>query len=175
MPYLWSAHAMLAPEEGAHILLPPECTEATVAASHSGRIGKYGDHITWPNWTDAQGKRHNLSLVQSPHSDDVAAYSFIRPLSHGACDLHWPKINRTFMLSFPVDVVPFLTVLVGEGLKTDPPFFRSSRARVPRLLAGSMRRRRTHTLVKCPRVGLGSGIWISRHTSPGLRFARKTV
>jgi galactose mutarotase-like enzyme len=123
MPYLWSAHAMLQPEEGARILLPEECRVATVGASHSGRLGKYGDHITWPNWTDAQGRRHDLSIVRSPHMDDVEAYTFAQPLTHGMCALRWPSVNRTLALSFPVDRVPFLTVLVGEGLKSDPRFF----------------------------------------------------
>jgi galactose mutarotase-like enzyme len=123
MPYLWSAHAMLRPEEGARILLPEECREAVVGASQSGRLGKYGDHITWPNWTDAQGRRHDLSMTRSPHSDDVSAYTFARPLAHGMCSLRWPSVNRTLALSFPVETVPFLTVLVGEGLKNDPRFF----------------------------------------------------
>src|SRR5437867_4072540 len=48
MPYLWSAHPMLQPEEGSRILLPAGSQEATVGLSHSGRLGRYGDHISWP-------------------------------------------------------------------------------------------------------------------------------
>ena len=123
MPYLWSAHAMFRPEEGTRILLPEECRTATVGFSHSGRLGKYGDHITWPNWTDSQGAPHNLSVVRSPTTNDVEAYTFPDRLSHGMCGLHWPSIKRTLRISFPVETVPFLTVLVGEGLKSDPRFF----------------------------------------------------
>jgi len=123
MPYLWSAHAMFRPEEGTRILLPEECRIATVGSSHSGRLGKYGDHITWPNWTDSAGVPHNLSVVRSPTTDDVEAYTFSDRLSHGMCGLHWPSIKRTLRMSFPTETVPFLTVLVGEGLKTDPRFF----------------------------------------------------
>jgi galactose mutarotase-like enzyme len=123
MPYLWSAHAMLRPEEGARILLPEQCRVATVGSSHSGRLGKYGDRITWPNWTDAHGVPHDLSKVRSPTTDDVEAYTFADRLSHGMCGLQFPSIKRTLRMSFPVETVPFMTVLVGEGLKTDPRFF----------------------------------------------------
>jgi hypothetical protein len=123
MPYLWSAHAMLRPEEGARILLPGECWIATVGSSHSGRLGKYGDHITWPNWTDSHGVPHDLSKVRSPATDDVEAYTFADRLSHGMCGLQFPSIKRTLRMSFPVETIPFMTVLVGEGLKTDPRFF----------------------------------------------------
>src|SRR5262249_12094251 len=47
MPYLWSAHPMLKPEEGSRIVLPGTPLEATVSLSHSARLGRYGDRITW--------------------------------------------------------------------------------------------------------------------------------
>jgi hypothetical protein len=123
MPYLWSAHAMLRPEQGARILLPQECRTATVGGSHSGRLGKYGDRITWPKWSDSRGQQYDLSLVRSPNTDDVTAYTFSDRLTHGMCGLQLPSIKRTLRITFPVQTVPFMTVLVGEGLKTDPRFF----------------------------------------------------
>ena len=114
---------MLQPEQGARIRLPEEAREATVALSHSGRLGKHGDRITWPNWTDARGRQHDLSTIRSPNTDDVEGYTFARPLTHGVCGLHWPSVNRTLTFFFPVHTVPFLTVLVGEGQKSDPRFF----------------------------------------------------
>jgi hypothetical protein len=123
MPYLWSAHPMLQPEEGSRILLPAGSQEATVGLSHSGRLGRYGDHITWPNWTDSQGRRHDLSVIRSPQTDDVELYTFARPLKNGTCALRWPSIHRTLRISFPIEEAPFLTVVTGEGLKSDPRFF----------------------------------------------------
>jgi hypothetical protein len=123
MPYLWSAHAMFQPEEGGRIVLPEECTQATVIRSHSGRLGKYGDHVAWPHVIDGRGKHHDLSIVRTRETDDVEAYIFARPLTHGKCALTWPSIKRTVALTFPVGEVPFLTILVGEGLKSDPRFF----------------------------------------------------
>ncbi len=123
MPYLWSAHPMLQPEEGSQILLPAGSNEATVGLSHSGRLGSYGDHIRWPRWTDSKGREHDLSVIRSPHTDDVELYTFARPLKQGTCALRWPSVNRTLRFSFPVAEVPFLTVVTGEGLKSDPRFF----------------------------------------------------
>jgi len=81
------------------------------------------DRITWPKWTDAHGTNHDLSVVRSPTTDDVEAYTFSDRLSHGMCGLRWPSIKRMLQISFPVETVTFVTVLVGEGLKTDPRFF----------------------------------------------------
>src|SRR5204862_5188706 len=118
-----SAHPMLQPEEGAQLLLPEECRAASVAASASGRLGGYGDQITWPHWTDARGVRHDLSRVRSPRAQDLDVYYFLRPLAHGFCGLRYPSIGRTLRLTFPAAEVPFLGVLVGEGQRTDPRFF----------------------------------------------------
>ena len=123
MPYLWSSHPMFRPEPGARILLPPECKAATVGLSHGGRLGRYGDRITWPHWTDAQGKAHDLSLLRSGKVDDAEAYYFTEPLSEGWCALELPSLSCQVRLSFPTDRVPFLGVVVGEGLRDDPRFY----------------------------------------------------
>jgi hypothetical protein len=123
MSYLWSAHPMLRPEPGSRILLPEECRTASVGGSHSGRLGKYGDRITWPDWVDSQGRRHDLSVIRASGSDDTEAYYFTKPLTHGWCGLTFPSVSRTLRLSFPVETVPFLGVVLGEGLRTDPRYF----------------------------------------------------
>jgi hypothetical protein len=123
MPYLWAAHPMLGLEERARILLPEECRIANVGNSLSGRLGKYGDQITWPNWTDSGGKRHDLSLIRSAHSNDTEAYYFTTPLASGWCGLMYPSINRTLRIFFPVDTVPFMGVVLAEGVRNDGRFF----------------------------------------------------
>jgi hypothetical protein len=123
MEYLWSSHPMLQPQPGARILLPPECKWATVGLSHSGRLGSYGSHITWPHWTDAQGNTYDLSLIRSGKGDDAEAYYFTQPLSEGWCALELPSPACQLRLSFPTARVPFLGVVVGEGLRDDPRFY----------------------------------------------------
>jgi hypothetical protein len=120
--YLWSSHPMLRPQAGARILLPAECKAATVGLSHSGRLGAYGSRITWPQWTD-RGKTYDLSLLRSGKEDDAEAYYFTQPLSQGWCGLEFPSPSCQLRLSFPTDRVPFLGVVVGEGLRDDPRFY----------------------------------------------------
>jgi hypothetical protein len=123
MSYLWSAHPMLRPEEGSRILLPEECRVANVGMSHSGRLGNYGNQITWPNWIDSRGGRHDLSRIRSADADDTEAYYFTKPLVHGQCALTYPSVHRTLRLSFPVETVPFLGIVLGEGVRGDSRFF----------------------------------------------------
>jgi hypothetical protein len=122
MPYLWSSHPMLRVEPGARILLPAECTAATVGMSHSGRLGGYGNRITWPQWTDARGGRHDLSVLRSGDMDDMEAYYFTQPLREGWCSLQLPSLGCRVHLSFPTDRVPFLGIVIAEGVRDDPRF-----------------------------------------------------
>jgi hypothetical protein len=123
MLYLWSAHPMLRVEEGARIVLPEECRVATTGNSLSGRIGSYGQQFTWPVCTDAHGIKHDLSVVRSPRIHDVTAYYFTNPFVHGWCSMKYPSIGRTLTLSFPPDGIPYLGVIIGEGVIGDPRFF----------------------------------------------------
>jgi hypothetical protein len=123
MPYLWSSHPMLRVEPGARLVLPSECRVATVGMSVSGRLGGWGESITWPHHVDANGNTHDLSVLRSPEANDSEAYYFANPLSEGWCGLLIPSIACMLRLSFPTERVPFLGIVVGEGLKHDPRFF----------------------------------------------------
>jgi len=122
MWYLWSAHPILRVEEGARIVLPEECRLATTGMSLSGRIGGYGHQFTWPICTDAQGKKHDLSLIRSPEAHDGTAYYFTDRLAHGHCSMKYPSIGRTLTLSFPPESIPYLGVVTAEGIIGDPRF-----------------------------------------------------
>jgi hypothetical protein len=123
MPYLWSSHPMLRVEPGARLVLPRECRVATVGMSISGRLGHWGNRITWPRHVDAKGNTHDLSVLRSPDTNDSEAYYFTNPLHEGRCGLLLPSIGCELRLSFPTDRVPFLGIGVGEGLECDPRFF----------------------------------------------------
>ena len=123
MPYLWSSHPMLRSEPGARILLPAECKAATVGGSLSGRLGGFGNRISWPQWTDARGGRHDLSVFRSGDVNDSEAYYFTQPLREGWCALQLPAAGCEVCLSFPIDRVPFLGIVIAEGLRDDPKYF----------------------------------------------------
>lgn len=123
MPYLWSSHPMLRVEPGARLVLPSECRVATVGMSVSGRLGAWGSNINWPHHVDANGDTHDLSVLRSPDTNDSEAYYFTSPLSEGWCGLLLPSLSCMLRLSFPTERIPFLGIVVGEGLKSDPRFF----------------------------------------------------
>lgn len=123
MPYLWSSHPMLRAEPGARVVLPRECRVATVGMSVSGRLGTWGNSISWPHHVDGGGNIHDLSVLRSLDTNDSEAYYFTNPLNEGWCGLLLPSIACMLRLSFPTERVPFLGIVVGEGLKSDPRFF----------------------------------------------------
>jgi hypothetical protein len=122
LSFLWSAHPIFRVEEGARVILPEECRIATTGSSLSGRIGGFGHQFTWPIYTDERGNKHDLSLIRSPSAHDATSYFFIDPLKHGWCSLNYPSIRRTLTLSFPSEMVPFLGVIIAEGVIGDPRF-----------------------------------------------------
>ena len=102
-------------EEGTRIEVPEECNRGRAVLSSSGRLGGYGDEFTWPLWTDAQGNSHDLSLIRTPQTRDVEKYFFTNQLANGWCRLRHPSSGATLTLSFPVERLPYLGVVVDEG------------------------------------------------------------
>jgi hypothetical protein len=120
--YLWSAHPMLNVEEGCKVLLPEECHVATTGMSVSGRIGEWGHQFTWPVATASDGTKHDVSVIRSRNSKDATVYYFTDPLKHGWCALKYPS-GPTLRFTFPPERIPYLGVIVGEGLADDPRYY----------------------------------------------------
>lgn len=123
MYYLWSAHPLLRVEVGSRIELPEECRTARTVGSVSGRLGSYGNEITWPRWTDSKGKQHDLSVIRSPNAHDSEKYFFVGKMTNGWCRLRHPSNSLALSIGFPPEQVPYLAVVVGEGVVGDGRFF----------------------------------------------------
>lgn len=117
--YLWSAHPIFRVEEGCRIVLPEECRNGRTAMSLSGRLGSYGDDFTWPIWTDAAGKRHDLSLLRGPKAGDAEKYFFRNQLTAGWCRFQYPTNGAAVTLSFPPAEIPYLAIVVAENAPGD--------------------------------------------------------
>ena len=113
MHFLWAAHVMANIEEGSRILLPSCCTTAMTALSKSGRMGRYGDTVSWPEFTGPDGTRHRGDAGRAASVADMEKYYFRDPLDEGWCAVRSPG-GRLLALSFPVSTVPYLGILLNE-------------------------------------------------------------
>jgi len=115
MDFLWAAHPMINIEEGTKILLPDGCDKVITAVSKSGRMGSYGDIVCWPEFTDSNGNRHRLDISRAKDTNDMEKYYFKDQLKEGWCALEYPDDNYTLSLTFPIEKVPYLGILMNEN------------------------------------------------------------
>ena len=113
MDFLWAAHVMAHLEEGSRILLPRCCTTAVTALSRSGRMGRYGDAVSWPEFTGPDGTRHRGDVSRQASTADMEKYYFRDALDEGWCAVRAPG-GRLLALSFPAATVPYLGILLNE-------------------------------------------------------------
>ena len=113
MAFLWAAHVMVNIDEGSRILLPRCCTDAVTAISLKGRMGKYGDVVSWPAFTGRDGTRHRVDVSRPASAADMEKYYFRDALEEGWCAACAPG-GRLLALSFPVTTVPYLGILLNE-------------------------------------------------------------
>lgn len=113
MDFLWAAHVMAVIEEGAAILAPRCCTTAMTVLSASGRMGRYGDAVSWPRFTAPDGAPHRADVCRSDTAADMEKYYFRDPLDEGWCAVRYPD-GLLLALSFPAATVPYLGILLNE-------------------------------------------------------------
>jgi hypothetical protein len=113
MDYLWAAHVMANIDEGTRVLLPRCCRTAMTTLSRSGRMGRYGDAVPWPSFTAPDGTPHRADIARPAAVSDNEKYYFRDPLDEGWCAVRAPG-GRLLALSFPVETVPYLGILMNE-------------------------------------------------------------
>jgi hypothetical protein len=113
MDFLWAAHVMANVDVGTRLILPRCCRTAMTAFSTSGRMGRYGDAVSWPAFTGPDGRQHRADIVRPPAAADNEKYYFRDPLDEGWCAVRAPG-GRVFALSFPPEAVPYLGILLNE-------------------------------------------------------------
>lgn len=111
--YLWSAHCMLAAEEGQKIYLPGNPRIRT-DFSLNERFGKHLYETDWPNAKQTDGKTVDLSIVRSPDSK-AATKIFTTALDDGWCGLQNPSTGGYLKMSFDSGKTPFVGLWINEG------------------------------------------------------------
>lgn len=113
MEFLWAAHTMLNAEPGVKVLVPGELKKAVSAFTNTGRIGCYGEEFNWPEFTDKEGIKRNVSIM-GPREDNCEKYYFKDALKKGWCAAQYPD-ESVFALSFPPEKIPYLGILHNPG------------------------------------------------------------
>ena len=113
MDFLWAAHFMLRAQPGVSLMLPGNCRAAQAVFTNSGSIGAYAQEFPYPVFTDAGGKRRDISRMGEWDGSCEKFYLRDR-LQEGYCGVAYPDGLR-FELSFPEDKVPYLGVLFNQG------------------------------------------------------------
>lgn len=114
--YLWAAHPIFYLEESSEIILPEGVKEIITVFSLNGRLGKYGSINKWPN---LKPDNLNLNFAISKDAKDIEKYYLKGKMPKGWCTISYPSLNTLLALSFPIQEVPYLAVLLNEGGELD--------------------------------------------------------
>lgn len=111
--FLWAGHFMLNLQEGTKLVVPDDCKEAITILTNTSR--KVGDINYWPNFTDKAGNFYRVDISRSKEADGFEKYYFNNKLKDGWCELMYPDSKNKIKISFPVDTVPYLGILMNEN------------------------------------------------------------
>lgn len=110
---IWSAHPLFAVSPGTRIFLPV-VGEVYVDSSYSARLGEPGSKHPWPITYDRRGHFTDLS-VTPPEDARWADKLYITALHEGWAAFYDPANDHHVLLSFPLDVVPYLGIWLNAG------------------------------------------------------------
>ncbi|MCL2343473.1 MAG: hypothetical protein FWC62_06215 [Firmicutes bacterium] len=106
LDFVWAAHAMFAMEENSAVLLPDGCESGTLAFSHGELLGTFGDSV----------ELQSVLQIDRPHERYMDKFYIDGDLPSGWCGVFHPSDHSAYRLSFPVETVPYLGVLLSRGL-----------------------------------------------------------
>ena len=114
MKYIWAGHVLLRISSGSVIKLPSEVSQLRLFWSHEERLGKLGAMHSWPEATDARGRKVNLAVF-GDRSLNYADKLFTPKLASGFCGLYHPESHESILFEFPVSAVPYVGIWINQG------------------------------------------------------------
>jgi hypothetical protein len=112
-PFIWSAHLLLAVEEGDRIHLP-EPLNVIVDWSRNERLGEQFAVHSWPIALDQDGREVDMSSIGGPHLGFVEKLYTLR-LDEGWCGVHSERSGRWVAMVFSTENVPFVGLSINQG------------------------------------------------------------
>ncbi|MCX6225550.1 MAG: hypothetical protein NTV01_12505 [Bacteroidia bacterium] len=111
--FLWAGHLMINLEEGTQLNVPEDCKQAVTVLTNGQRA--FGDINNWPLFRDNIGNTHRADLSGPKSIGRFEKYYFNNRLKDGWCELRYPDNKNKLKVSFPVNMVPYLGILMNEG------------------------------------------------------------
>lgn len=111
--FLWAGHFMINMEEGMQVTLPGDCKKAVSILTNTGR--PYGEVMDWPDFKGRDGQLYRADISRPASSEGFEKYYFQQPLTQGWCTLNYPLDAKKLTISFSVDTVPYLGILMNEN------------------------------------------------------------
>jgi galactose mutarotase-like enzyme len=116
VPWSWAAHPLFAVEKGDRIVLPDSIKSMRLEGSGGGRLGKYGDTVSWPIARLADGSEADLDVVKAPDSG-IGDKVFAGPLSGSEnwCVLERPSAGVRIRVTLDPAATPYLGLWICQG------------------------------------------------------------
>jgi len=105
MDCAWAAHAMFALDDDSELILPDGQTKGIVTFSIDERIGSYGSVTSLD--------RLSAVIPGKVYMDKVYLENAV---TQGRCGVAYPSGGRACLMAFPADTVPYLGVLISNGM-----------------------------------------------------------
>ncbi len=111
--YIWSAHPLLAVEEGDRIIIPECVDKLLVNWASDAEIGTFGQYIEWTSLnSDSNGR--NYFKIKSKDTG-IALKGFTDSLDKGFAVLYRPLKNESILISFDSKKLPYLGIWLCYG------------------------------------------------------------
>lgn len=108
LPWLWSAHPLLAVSPGSRIHLPPGTSALRLEWASDGRFGEIGCEVSWPGPIGSE-----LDRIVG-HQAGWAA-KFFAPAGDGTCAFWNAETDETVRFRFDPILLPHLGVWICQG------------------------------------------------------------
>jgi len=114
LDYIWAAHMMFEAEKGCVYEFPPNLDKAYCTLTESGAIGCYGDTFPYPIVPQKDGSLYDVRIHRGSEVNDYQKFYFCDRMPQGWAGIRYPD-GAALHIRFPVDTIPYLGVLQGEG------------------------------------------------------------
>ena len=117
--FLWAAHVMFAMEEDSYIILPAGQMNTTLTYTRDGYLGSgYGDNMSIDEKFDISATDDCSFMINFSRQSKIYMEKFYLngAVKHGICGVMYSSDGSAYTMSFPVEQVPYLGVLISKGL-----------------------------------------------------------
>ncbi|HSD62538.1 MAG TPA: hypothetical protein VLB50_02035 [Ignavibacteriaceae bacterium] len=111
--YIWSAHPLLAVDEGDKIIMPSDIDKLFLNWASDINIGTFGQYIQWSDLNDGNNGKSFFKI--NSRSMGIALKGFTDTLKSGFAGLFRLQKNESILISFDSKKLPYLGVWLCYG------------------------------------------------------------